>query len=182
MRRVLSTSPAAPPTCTSPADPTSIRARSRRRSSPIPRSARWRSSACPTRFGARSASPSAWRARAPAAVTELELATFLAAKGAALQDAETLLLLGRAAEIRLRQGAEAAGARRAGGARVAGPLHQADGLTMRSIAAARPARARAHPVGGGARPRLLLHAGSGPAAAGGRAPRLCQRKDLPAAH
>ena len=50
-----------------------------------------------------------------------------------------------------------------------------DRLTrMRRIDAARPARARAHPVGGGARPRLLLHAGSGRAAAGSRAPRLCR--------
>ncbi len=62
--KVLSTSPAAPPTCTYPADPTSIRARWRKKSSPIPGSARWRSSACPTRSGARSASPSASRARA----------------------------------------------------------------------------------------------------------------------
>ena len=40
-------------------------------------------------------------------------------ESAALQDAEAVLLLGGAAEIRLRQGAEAAGARRAGGARAA---------------------------------------------------------------
>ena len=37
-------------------------------------------------------------------------------KGAALQNAKALLLLGGAAEIRLRQDSEAAGARRAGGA------------------------------------------------------------------
>jgi acyl-CoA synthetase (AMP-forming)/AMP-acid ligase II len=60
----LSTSPAAPRTCTSPAAPTSIRARSRRRSSRIRRSARSPCSACPTRSGARSALPSASRARA----------------------------------------------------------------------------------------------------------------------
>ena len=53
------------------------------------------------------------------AVSEAELAAFLGAKGAALQDAEAVLLLGGAAEIRLRQDAEAAGARRTGGARVA---------------------------------------------------------------
>ena len=41
------------------------------------------------------------------------------AKGAALQDAKAFLLLGRVAEIRLRQDPEAAGARRAGGARAA---------------------------------------------------------------
>ena len=52
------------------------------------------------------------------AVSEAELAGIPRAKGAALQDAEALLLLGRAAEVRLRQGAEAAGARRARGARV----------------------------------------------------------------
>ena len=46
---------------------------------------------------------------------------------------------------------------------------------------ARPARARTHPMGGGARPRLLLHAGSRPAAAGSRAPRFCGAKALPAA-
>ena len=45
---------------------------------------------------------------------------------------------------------------------------------MRSIDQPGPPRARAHPVGGGARPRLLVHAGSRPAAAGSRAPRLCR--------
>ena len=39
---------------------------------------------------------------------------------------------------------------------------------------ARPACARAHPVGGSPRPRLFLHASSGPAAAGSRTARLCR--------
>ncbi len=55
------------------------------------------------------------------------------------------------------------------------------GLTDAQHRPARPARARAHPMGRGARPRLLLHAAGGPAAAGSRAPRLLRRKDLPAA-
>ena len=70
------------------------------------------------------------------AVSEAELAAFLAAEGAALQDAEALLLLGRAAEIRLRQDSEAAGARRTRGAGPARSLHasQVHGHLMRSIA------------------------------------------------
>ena len=66
------------------------------------------------------------------AVSEAEMAGFLAAKSAALQNAEAVFLLGRAAEVGLRQGAEAAGARRAGSARAARPQHQAK--LMRSIA------------------------------------------------
>jgi fatty-acyl-CoA synthase len=62
-RRDSSTSPAAPRTCTSRAAPTSIRVRSRRRFSRTRRSARSPCSACPTRSGARWASPSASRAR-----------------------------------------------------------------------------------------------------------------------
>src|SRR5205823_12448820 len=54
-------------------------------------------------------------------------------KSAALQNAEAILLLGRAAEIRLRQGPEAAGPRRAGGAGAAGRTLQAEKLTMRRI-------------------------------------------------
>ena len=54
------------------------------------------------------------------------------AQSAALQDAEAVFLLGRAAEVGLRQGAEAAGARRAGSARAARPQPQAK--LMRSIA------------------------------------------------
>ena len=98
------------------------------------------------------------------------------AESAALQNAEAFLLLGGAAEIRLRQGAEAAGARRTGSARVCSiSSRKADGADlMRQHRPARPARARAHPVGGSARPRLLLHAASRPAAAGSRAPRLCR--------
>ena len=61
-----------------------------------------------------------------AAVSELELATFLAAKGAALQNAEALFLLGGAAEIRLRQNTKTAGARRARGARPARRRREAD--------------------------------------------------------
>ena len=113
-----------------------------------------------------------------AAVSELELATFLARKGAALQDAETLLLLGGAAEIRLRQDSKAAGARRTGGARPARrqPASQWRSLSDAKHPAARPAGARAHPVGRGEGPRLFLHARSRPAAAGGRAPRLCRAR------
>ena len=48
------------------------------------------------------------------------------AKGAALQDAKTLLLLGGAAEIRLWQDPEADGARRAGGAGAAGAFRASD--------------------------------------------------------
>ena len=38
---------------------------------------------------------------------------------------------------------------------------------------ARPAGARTHPVGRGSRPRVLVHACGGAAAAGSRAPRIC---------
>ena len=68
-----------------------------------------------------------------AEVSELELATFLAAKSATLQNAKTVFLLGCVAEIRLRQDSKTAGARRAGGARAARSYLQADRLTMRSI-------------------------------------------------
>ncbi len=61
--RASSTSPAAPPTCTYPAAPTSIRARWRRRCSSIPPSRKWPSSACPIPCGARWASRSACRVR-----------------------------------------------------------------------------------------------------------------------
>jgi len=45
---------------------------------------------------------------------------------------------------------------------------------MRSHSATGPARAGAHPMDRGAGPRIFLHARSGPAAAGSRAPRLCR--------
>ena len=106
------------------------------------------------------------------AVTEAEMAGFPGAKGAALQNAEAVFLLGRAAEVRLRQGAEAAGARRAGSARAA-RRHRRRQKADAQHRTARSAGARAHPVGGSARPRVLLHAASGPAAAGSRAPRIC---------
>ena len=114
-------------------------------------------------------------------VSEAEMAGFPRGESAALQNAEAVLLLGCAAEIRLWQDAEAAGSRRARSARAARysrPSRRADDAKHR---AARPARSGAHPVGGGARPRVLLHAGSRPAAAGSRAPRLCGARDLPAA-
>src|SRR5439155_3671377 len=54
-------------------------------------------------------------------------------KSAALQNAEAIFLLGGAAEIRLWQGAEAAGPRRTGGAGAARRKLQAEKLTMRHI-------------------------------------------------
>ena len=51
---------------------------------------------------------------------------------------------------------------------------KADRAEMRSIAQPGPPAPRTHPVGGSARPRLLLYAASRPAAAGSRAPRLCR--------
>ncbi len=51
--------------------------------------------------------------------SEAEMTAFLGAEGAALQDAEAVLLLGGAAQVRLRQDPEAHGARRARGARAA---------------------------------------------------------------
>ena len=74
-----------------------------------------------------------------AAVTEAELAGVPVAEGAALQDAEAVLLLGCAAEVRLRQDAEAAGARRARGAGLLDLASKTGHLGMRSIA--QPGRA-----------------------------------------
>ena len=67
------------------------------------------------------------------AVSELELADVPRHQGAALQDAKTVLLLGGVAEVRLWQGAEAAGARRTRSARAARSQPEADELTVRSI-------------------------------------------------
>src|SRR5207247_2303863 len=61
---------------------------------------------------------------------------------AALQNAEAIFLLGVLAEIRLRQGAEAAGPRRAGGARVARSHYKTNRLMRRIVQPGPPAPER----------------------------------------
>src|SRR5436190_24016702 len=59
--------------------------------------------------------------------------SFPGAESPALQNAQAFFLLGRTAQIRLRQGAEAAGARRTCSARPARSHSETNGVTMRSI-------------------------------------------------
>ena len=106
------------------------------------------------------------------AVSEAELATSWR-QGAALQDAEALLLLGCAAEIRLRQDPETAGARRTGGARPAGDQRpRAAERCDASSSPGPPAPERIQWVEARGR-AFSFDAASRPAAAGSRAPRLC---------
>ena len=64
--------------------------------------------------------------------------------------------------------------RRTRGARAARRRRQIDGHRDAQHRPARCAHPRAHPVGRGAGPRVFVHAGSRPAAAGSRAPRFCR--------
>src|SRR4030095_915490 len=105
-RKASSTSPAAPPTCTSPAAPTSIRAKWRKKSSPI-RDRRGRRARRARHVLGRGGRRGLRRAGRGKARERGGAGGIPRAKGAALQDAKTLLLLGGAAEIRLWQGAEA---------------------------------------------------------------------------
>ncbi len=93
-------------------------------------------------------------------------------KGAALQDAEAVLLLGRAAEIRLWQDSKTAGARRTRGAGLAGCPREADELMRQIKQPGPPAAERIQWVEARGRAFSFTLAGR-PAAAGSRPPRLC---------
>ncbi len=114
------------------------------------------------------------RARAPSAVSEAELAAYLAPKVPRYKMPKRFFFwealpksgYGKVPKRLIRDELEARGL-------LDDHRRTQTREVMRSIAQPGLACARAHSMGGGARARLLLHAAGRHSAAGGRAPRLC---------